>query len=690
MKIVRSIRAALRLAVGNSFSLTIDAISRRNKNKQLKMFRAVINKVLGVDNPEDVDMHDISLTANAYWQEGKRIKENIHDISLTANAFRQERKRIKENMIKFVREEFGEKLTEKLSKVVARIFVKTDMATLDGKYSLDEIRRLIADKDFLESTIAELTSKVIGVNRKYYLGQVKATAYRMITGRNKHRHVMENADNIVHLAGTSKTLHESYTLEEVCGMVEIIDELTTLYAIKYTALNDRTQAAELMDRESAREGKRNGVNFVIKVAKVLKEDSKSILFSGSEVLMTKGYIKEKTNSYISVEMASQKDAEHYRLAGYTLVNRLNPLEQDPLFPDEEMDMWEIRDRGLQPFVSGAIQNMGKYSKGTLKNNVNRLVNPVSYLGETASDQERQKLQKTLDADIEKLFDTPESWEPDKEASKTYLLPLMNLNREVAGYRYTMNEATKDDVFEREMRIEHVLGVTAASIYDKENAFDISKKVLDFLLLDYNTNEPFDIDGYIEVGPKSTDPKIRERWRLIPNETKTYILDTWGREKFYVNQKYFTRMLGYRKFSVADSISKPEKKRNIIEKAIVPLLRQLLGKASFKQILNPNAPVSDKKLATKIVRIETRWHEMVKIIKDNFFIKILSTETMQYQKDARKAKKLELMIKGGYLIEESLNEANQKLLMLKEDMQRNPMNPILKGYKKNKESVLKTV
>jgi hypothetical protein len=115
--------------------------------------------------------------------------------------------------------------------------------------------------------------------------------------------------------------------------------------------------------------------------------------------------------------------------------------------------------------------------------------------------------------------------------------------------------TKDNVLERENRINKVIGGMAGAAVGKtkqraQNEAGI-QLLKDMEQAEYARNP----DAFIEISATSDDPHIRERFRLLPLETKKAAKKVWGSEKMVVRKDLLDYAFGYKKVSFQSMFEK---------------------------------------------------------------------------------------------------------------------------------------
>jgi hypothetical protein len=599
----------------------------------------------------------------------------------------QKVKRTIEDMANFVLESFdpNHKLTAKESQALTRIFVKLDMGSLIDPLNDNEIDmgQLLADPAILDAAIKRFEDKLTGPHLKFYVQASKALGKHLADGKVTSKSLLFNAHNIAALADTNR-MSQAGSMQYRAAVEEILDPLITLYGIRYSDQKMVKTAYSVLQREEARTDDANGVALLVRMHRDIQQDSKR-LFKDNPYSMQKGYIKEIYNPHITVAAGTRAEGEEYKKAGYKQVMQ-QEMGQDALDPTDAKFLYTVRDRGLKATVTGVFTAQSRKAKGSALDG--------SWLDAAAL--------RKREADVDALFDVDLNWDP-RQARDTYMAPIIGANGRAQKHRYLMTEQTKDNVLERDDRVDRVMGHLAGSVVNKGESPVINALAVDALRKDYTTGYLADPSAYLVFGPNSPDPVIQERYARLNTETRDYIRQVWGKNEMMVRKDLYLTLFGYRKFSLVEMFEKEASERGHLEHFLVTILENIpVYRDGRMQPMGRQA-------ATMIARAENVWQEIVSVIKDIFVIKNLFTlignetsnmsvlwlsgvpikdiiknkgvatrSTMQYMEERRELDKLEKQIRYDYLTSDAVEEAQQRIIELVDSMNRNPVKVLVDG------------
>jgi hypothetical protein len=175
--------------------------------------------------------------------------------------------------------------------------------------------------------------------------------------------------------------------------------------------------------------------------------------------------------------------------------------------------------------------------------------------------------KAKEAAIKAMF-TP-FVEPTAAQSKgNYMVPQVNERGKITKYRYMMAESTKNDFLEKVNDFDTVMGAMAAQTLDKLRSPQINEELVDALKFVYDDEYSANPGSFIEIGPHSADPRLRERFYMMPPKTRAYVKQQWGNETMFVPKDMLTIAFGYRKYSIMEAFAKTPAERQLLEKLVV--------------------------------------------------------------------------------------------------------------------------
>lgn len=609
----------------------------------------------------------------------------------------------------------GQDLTKAQKAALSAVFLRTDAQVLLDSHGVEGLERLLGSRTELAKAIQDVEHQLaqFSAYQHFYVKSAKLLAHYKVTGAVKGEHLLMNAHNIARLAGTP---FKGRVSEENAAKAEVlIDQLVTLRALQGTGAAHKTEAMAVLAAERARTDGGNGVEMILGLHRKLQQDSQARLFQDAEALRMKGYVSEIYNPHTEIVIADAAKGKELEALGYV---KGAPVGLDPNDPNTApKHHYVLKDGGLNRYLTGAFSITGQHAKGSRTQDANMAELPdVATVSVVMSRKQ---------AAIRKMFDPDPTFDPDR-VKATFMAPIVNAAGDVSNYRYLMLEATKDAVLERDNRFEKILGTIAGSIFDKESAVVQNQAAVQALRDQYQAEFKLKPEAYVEVGPASTDPELREIYRLLPDHTKQAVRRIWGREGMRVRVDLLNVNFGYRKLSAADPFEKvgrgeedPEGKgtRTQIEDAYVRFVEKLLetyaagvnihrqwaGKAKLD-------PKTYAKRAGMVVRRNERiWQELVHELKDLIVVKtgtvlvgnILSNVSLlamsgvglkeivhhhrvairgarAYQKDNAKLLHLETQRDSGYVTGTALKAVEHEIVVLKDALARNPVHTLIEA------------
>lgn len=596
----------------------------------------------------------------------------------------------------------GQHLTMAQKEAVSAVFLRGDIQSLLIDHSLAEIAGFLDKGPELAAKIKELEAK-IDLHPAFtgqFLQQARALGYKMATGENTIAHMMLNANNIAR--GFGSRVEGKLTEEQVAELVKNLDPLISLYAIQYMPTRHRTEARGVLLDELARPNGENGIAVVLKMHQYLLKDSKDKLFDGSDALIIKGYTPEVYNPRTDIVVANEKDGETLQNNGYVKGEK---LYKDLTDPDKtEVHLYYLHDGGLVAHPSGMLSQTGQSARGSKQIGENRDMD--SWSGQINV----EALNRITDERYAQIKDMPTkgaAFDPTKVRER-FMVPLLNSKGEVVNYRYTMTEARKNTVLERKNHFEHLLGVMAGNTFDKVASTEHNKEVIQALHDHYKVDFAGRAVSYVEVGPNSRDPEMREVYRLLPDETKRAIERIWGTEGMMVRNDMLHLAFGYRKYSLSNIFEKTEAERSAIENLFASSVEFLLANHARVALgMTPDRAAKYAQRAGHVVRQgEEMWKFVSDTVKNNIVVKtgvvllgnVWSNTTLlmmhgisltdiahhhtvaykaarRYQEDSEELYKLQTQLNSG-LTQAKQMDVEQRILTLKNEIARNPVTELM--------------
>lgn len=487
--------------------------------------------------------------------------------------------------------------------------LRSDTSNLLSTFSVADIYKMINDPVFLEQNIRSMEGQLQPFTREnnYYLAQSRALGYYLANGKVTIDNMMLNAHNIASMHGT--ILSKKVTTHQTTAAAKIIDQLVSMYALKYMEPTMKNNLKEVVNAEAAR-GADSGVEMVLRLHQALARESKDRLFNGNDTLMMKGYMPDIYDPYRKVVIADIVEGQDLVAQGY---KQGSVVSTDPHDPNKAVrHFYVLEGGGLRPFLTGATSYTGTAKRGSraassnVKDISEWIVNRID-LDSMARSKQRATAQ---------LIRNGGQFDPTT-VTTNYAVPVLDDKGNVVDQRYLMQEKTKNVLLKRDTRFEKVLGAYSGSIFDKVSSKEQNRKVVESLFEQFNKDYSTRYQDYVWIGAGPTaSPEMREKYQMLPDDMKKAIREVWGKGKqidegkyeegMYVRSDLINTVFGYRKWSLSSPFDKEV--RTALEEMFVTFAKQILG----------------EKAAIRIRRFEDAWQELVREAKDFWVIKSVST------------------------------------------------------------------
>jgi len=490
--------------------------------------------------------------------------------------------------------EFKDLPTKDQEEALTSILADTDLASLVGKessaskvgivknrvYDNATIRKLLENESLLDKYIKDAKralKDLDGTHYNWHSNQAVGLGIYMA----KHLGTPEqnlNAENIV------TGIHSSHRKKPRKNVVEAVDELATLVAIKNSSYSDRSTTAALMKEEW------KGVQHVADVIVGFNVNSKETVFKKSSVNRIKGYSKEVFDDSILIEIAPLDDKKSMEAQGYQYKGTL--ADKTGLPKDKKMAIYVTDSLSRPERLRGGTRLNQIRAKGTsVRDSAYKAGEEFStkYVRELAQ-RDINNIQKDALARAKLM----EKGEYDFKDTVFGLRPVLNESGKVVDYTYNMDKATKKSLLKQDTRISEVMSRSFGALLDKDLSSSHNSKVLVELKKDMEENWKEGnkgIDGLTDftlIGPEVADPEMRKLFYMLPKEFKDYA-NMREDKTIAVRTSLKNLYFGYSQLSLAD----------------FPGLEKVTPKVLIKAI----------KIAEMV------WMELVQIAKTNILMKM---------------------------------------------------------------------
>ena len=519
-------------ALGNT------VISLSNSTKLPSIIRDQIVDIIGrtAENKDIVDM----------------VNKVRSAVSAARQAFRDELPRVIQN-------HFEKKPDEKLLKTLYQTIGKTDVVSLTGSFSMDQIMDFFTDARSLSTTIeakeAELRTKA---PREYseYLRKSKQLANYMLTGK-PGDNLLSNAKAVSLLLNERRQVRESSD-----ELVQLIDELTSLYAVNQLDPQEKARTAEVIQEDKA------GIEFMSYYLLALRNDEyakdSSAIVAHNQI---KGFIPTEAQDGVKLIVADDSNYSALIKSGYIRKGDYKGYGQSV-------------DRGRKGYYYSAVSGKNTYSQGVMQT-VQRSVNGIDPRNGKLVNGDGAGIIKTTDMDalvreVKTKYGTNES-----EA----LRPIFDAEGNVYAYERLM-DPEKLKLLNRNTDISTMMGAWAGRQTEENIAIGFNhvlvqnmKKMYDKDVSDSRSSE------YVNIAdPEQKDSIYRDTWGVVPVEMRRHIESVFGKNKFYVRRDMVNNALGYRAASIADVFTENTRIPSSIAKGVVQTSTVIFGDKAYKYLV----------------------------------------------------------------------------------------------------------
>lgn len=421
--------------------------------------------------------------------------------------------------------------------------LKADVvALLDEGHTLNDLRDYLTNDAIIDDTVLRLLDLVKQVTPNYvgyYQRMSENMGYMMATGVNPE---FGTVLNTAYVANRMSPGMKIATPTEARAIKPLIEQMASLYAIRYSDKTHRKTAADLIREESATLGPINGVKLFLDLHKQAKADSHAKLFDNQEFLITKGYTKDMYDPNKAIQLGTESDIGEYAKQGYKPVTKLKA---------SGLILFATNQNYLPTYNQGALSTVGLKAKGTDLRAIHQAKGtPLTRVG---FDKTLRKLEREHTG-LNKARTERISHETDEGR----LVPVLNNQGEIVNYRMMMSETVRNTVLGKNLSGKMALANQNAHTVMKVNSAKVNEMVVNELQDMWDKAKKTDqAKFYIPVSEDSEDVQIRESYRLLPQETKDQIEQAFG-GALMVRRDLLYPVLGYRQHSITNAWSSEDK------------------------------------------------------------------------------------------------------------------------------------
>ncbi len=490
-------------------------------------------------------------------------RRDIRRITASNDAMRQN---IQDSVASAINSTFSKPLQDwELSdqRAITDVLLRNDISTLAytdnvlDSLNMDTIQDLLANPSKVDSEIAALTSRLLSVEhmtprkQAFYVRNARALGAFMATGKVVDDLLLNNATAIALQHGTAGAIGAStVAVKAHKKQINIIDQLASLYALRFTDVNTRSRVAEIVKAEP------QGTAMLISSHYANKNDSRDTQFKDAQSLMLKGYLPDSTAENIELRLAPTKDADVLAASGWKVEAKLARDSKDKVNQDMQyytrktvgttyhkggFDLTGMSARGLtgtkistmSPTEAKALGHQNAQAVAQRSKTVNNMYRPLS------------SKEHLSDADI-MSGNVPNRMAPSLDSAGT-----------ITEYRYLVPNVIKDSVLLREINPANVMAKAHGQTKQRAGLITNTTPLVTTLKTVYDNLSERKKDTAIDISEASTDARGREIYRMLPKYIKEEIKTKWGRDRMLVPAAMLDPVFGNRSLSIESWLREPK-------------------------------------------------------------------------------------------------------------------------------------
>jgi len=431
---------------------------------------------------------------------------------------------------------------------------KTDFTRFVDQFAMQNSMALLEDGGRRKKRIAELEQALAANYLPYIAQDAQDKAQQLadfMNGNGAGKLLARNAYAI------AKNLDGNFNET----MVEVIDELVTMYSLDQMDATIREETVQLWQNEP------RAITGLITYIQGLNEaeDGKPGITEHAKLNGYKGFLPNHGDKNTRIIVDQDINENDLLKRGYT---KLGPYtgDVDNGFP-RSYYVTTTRQGGV--YSQGVMQNVQSTYRGVDINT------GLTVTGETSgfiSDE------GSVDHIARQLNDPHFALDNSKET----LLPVFDDTGKVSGFERAINP----DVYAQHMRQEEnlavMLGAWAGRHVEEMLADQYNRQLVDHLADIWSNREKGSDDLFVNL-KNTSDPIYAEAYKLIPQGTKNYMDAKFDGEGVMVRKDMANLSVGYREASLADMWSGKTRLPQGVQEAVTKTAQFFMGKKAMKYL-----------------------------------------------------------------------------------------------------------
>lgn len=448
--------------------------------------------------------------------ENEGVLGMINRVKASVSAMRQD---YREEVPRLIAEKFSRELEAEEWSALHLVLGKTDTGTLRDHYSGADLRKLVTDKAHLAAEIAQREAELKATAKPWatYQRKAKELAKFMVTGEVVNNNLLRNATAIAALMGEpGKGTDDAQT-------IELIDILTTLYALREVDPSSIDRVAKLADTEA------EGIDFLAGYLWSVAKDEKAKV-SGEAALYNhyKGYIPSDRAEGVSLLV--RDDSEHNTLVaqGYTRIGEYKGAGVET---------------GKKSYYFSTVAGNGTYTQGAMQTIQQSASGVDPRTGRTISGTTAGVITGKYLAIIQQRLRNAQRGPVEA------LLPIYDGKGNVVAYERHMAPHALA-ALERSTHMGEMLGAWAGRQAEEELGQEFNRKLVDNLKVIWDRDKAKRSDEFVDIS-ESQDAVHADSWEMVPNDLRAYIKEVLGDDGFPIRKDMINNAVGYRAASITD-------------------------------------------------------------------------------------------------------------------------------------------
>ena len=558
-------------------------------------------------------------------------------------------KRLAEGTTKDIKDRFSPRtaMNAKKWRAVTQGVLRTDLGSIMHHHLKDgELLELFDRGQLIDNHVRALEARIekANPNSKVQLHYAKNLAHYMVTHRAGSNNLKMNAYSI------AKQFHKESTFSD--ELVEDLDHLISLYAIKNLDPKDAERAQTIIKSEFDNNDLNNGIIYITDMVKMTEGNQLQNVLHGDRSLMVKGGVQESKTASVGHRMVlldspsaikSNKILEH---KGYTLVEHTITRNKQ----GKRVGMYINKSMELQRYMAGIVN----------------LTDPSIDVNEDVMAEFDAKINQKINNGSTKL-----------DFTRTYRIP--SADGTSSSYQPDLN--AWNDHLSGNQDAANLVGDFVGSTNTQYESKNHNEELVDLLADDYNqyklNGNTYEKDQFIKIS--ADHKKYGEVYKLLPEYFRESMDLSQGTvDSFYINKDHINLVLGFRKKTLTNLFPNAPENVAIIKSKKFVYHAEEIWQAVVSTSKNNIVILTPKVLVSNVVSNAVLM--TVNGVPPDYMIK-KKTEALKhigsYRKDIIKLDKLK-RDRNAVNIRTSMTEEtrDRKIARLEQALRNNPVAPLV--------------